>query len=141
MALEQVKGYFRSRLPSLGFVEWSDGFNFTNIPKTLLNDRWHLEMGRVTNVSQNQPLQLRWPVTLRLFKSPGRDPRTLMDDAILSLDIVLADLLTAENRVAYSDNFKNLYLDSFRLEQLGETNDNGVIIVIELSALIVMAIS
>ena len=142
MALESVKGYIRSRLLVLGFAEWCDGFNNENIPGTLLDNSWHLEFGRGQNAVQNQqPLQVRWPFILRIYKANTRDPRTLIDDMIVSMDAIIVDLLTASNRLAYAGGaLKNLSLDSFRIEPLAESNDNGVIGIMEFSALIIMAI-
>lgn len=146
MALEAVKEYVRSRMTALTYIEWTDGFNFTNISSNLLNNRWHMEFGRADAVKQNQqPLELEWPFTLRIFKAPTIDPRTLIDQTIVSCDAILKDVLKAENRLKFAgtsalNSLKNLRFNSLRLEALNETNDNGVIGIMEFSAYIVVNI-
>ncbi len=141
MGLDAVKTYVRARMLALGYTEWPDGFGFDNIPNTIMDDRWHMTYGSASTVKMNQqPLDIRWPFTLRLYRAGSRDPSAKIDQMVAAIDTTIKDLLAASNRTTYVGALKNVFLESFRIEKLGNTNDNGVLGIIEFSALVVIDI-
>ena len=129
--IADVRTYARARLDSLGYTEWTDGFNFKNIPSTLLDTRYHLELLPVRGVSDSQQSQvMEAPVTVRLFKAAVRDARQTIDDGVSVGDTVIYEFLKASNRTSGA-SLKNVRFDSMAIEPLDETNDNGVIIKID----------
>lgn len=134
--IASVKDYARTRLGVLGYTEWSDGFNYKDIPKTKLDSVYHLELGESTGISNNQDHQvIESPVTVRLFKSPSRQPKTLIDQGISVADTVIADFIRASNRTTQS-GIKNVTFVSMAIEPLEDSNDNGVTIKIAFKVLV-----
>lgn len=139
MSISAARGYLRARMTALGYTEWVDGFNFENIPATLLDTRFHLETGSMRGVSNNQDSQIvEIPITLRTFYAATRDPKTLIDDADSDAQTILSALLLGTNRLAYS-GLQNLLFDTLDLEPLDKTNDNGIIMKIALRAVVLIA--
>ena len=133
-----VKTYVRARLLSLGFTEWTDGFNFSNIPKTKLESSYHVELGVSTGTAVNQDNQhIETPFAIRLFKAPTLRPKALIDSGIIVADTVIADLIKAENRLTQTE-IKNVWFNNMAIEPLDDSNDNGLIIKIDFTALVII---
>lgn len=137
--IADVREYARSRLDVLGYDEWSDGFDFKDIPLTKLDESYHLELGSVRGVSNNQTsLVMECPFTVRLFISPSGDPKSLIDQGIDVADTVIADLMKSSNRTLYS-GLQNIGFVGMTIEPLDQNNDNGVIIRIEFNAMVTIS--
>lgn len=137
--ITSVRTYARARMNALGYKEWSDGFNSENIPRTKLDAAYHIETGvvRGTGIHQNNQ-DIEVPFTIRFFKAQGRDPKALIDQAETAADTVIAAFLKATNRLV-NTNPKNISFQTFTLEPLADSNDNGVIVKIEFTALVVIS--
>lgn len=139
MSLASVKTYARARMVALGYTEWSDGFNYHNIPAQRLGDVFHVEFGTASGSAQHHDCQeIEVPFTVRLFEPTGKDPKTLIDRAVAATDAVLAEMLAATNRLTQS-GIKNVRFDTMTIEPLDDSNDNGVIAKISFSALVIVS--
>lgn len=139
MSVASVLPYFRTRLKALGYKEWDGGFERDNIPKSILQDRFFLELGKGSATKFDQgDTEMRFPVKVMIFKPPGRDVNSIKDAAIAAGDAVLTACTSAANRLAAANGagFKNVMIDSFEVEQLSETNDNGCIVTMEFTVLV-----
>jgi len=136
--ISDVLAYYRTRLKALGRTEWVDP-DFATVPKPRLATAFHLQFGDIRGLSNNQSHQeIEVPVTVRLPYPPDRKPTTLIDTAVAYADIVLTDLLKAENRTT-ADGLIDVRFDTLSIEPLAETNDNGVVLVLGFTALVAIS--
>jgi hypothetical protein len=135
-----VLSYCRARLKTLGRVEHSDTFNFENVPKPRLQSAFHLELGqaRGTKVSQdNQEGQT--PVTVRLSFAPARATTPIRDAAIAFADSVIAEFINPKNRLTQTNSIKNVMYNTTTLEPLANSNDNGLIVNLNFTMLVIIS--
>lgn len=137
--ISDVLGYARARMVSLGFVEWADGFNDANIPSVRLSKAFHVSLGLIQGVKNNQADQVvEVPFTIEAFQAPGRDTKARIDRAALLGDNILSDVMASANRLTQS-GVKNISFRTMELRPLAESNDNGVILKLEFSALVIIS--
>ncbi len=133
MALTDVRPYFRTRMVSLGFKEWPDGFNFENIPSNILDQVFHIQSDTITPDTTNMTnYDISSPVTLRLFIKGFRDPAQAIDNAISSYETILCDVLKPANRLGTL--IQNVSPGSTSILPLSDNNDNAVILEMEFTA-------
>jgi len=137
MSLVSVRQYFRDRMDSLSYSEWTDGFNFVNIPSTILNRSYHLEVGTISSNAANQHVhEFSYPITLRLFLKGYRDPSAAIDDSIVEIESIYSNVLSPTNR--YSISIKDVVPNSVSVIPLDASNDNSIIVQFEFDTKIVM---
>jgi len=128
MTLGGVRGQFRGVMDGLGFREWSDGFNFENIPSSILDKAYHIEVGTITSgPSDHQAHRFLMPMTLRVFFKGYRDPSFAIDDALTNANTILGGLLAPGFRLQVND-LKDIRPTSINALPLQLTNDNAVIL-------------
>lgn len=134
-----VLPYFRSRMKVLGRTEWDDP-DFETVPKPRLSTAFHLIADNtIQGVSNNQDSQnINCPITLRIFFAPGLKGTRIRDEAMQYADVVLTDLLKAKNRLNWT-GVKNVLFKTLRVEPLAESNDNGVILNFEFTAVVMIS--
>jgi hypothetical protein len=127
MTLGGVRDFFRGRLDALGYREWPDGFNTANIPSTLIDGSYHLEVGTIVGAPTNQHYQqIEFPLTIRLFSKGFRDPGPQIDTALDNAEEILDDLLDSTVRNA-QDGMKDIKLNTIRVVPLSVSNDNVIV--------------
>ena len=139
MSLSSVKTYARTRMAALGYTEWTDGFNAANIPQTLLNSRYFIELGDAGPKSvSNDNEEITVPLTVKSFLAPTGNPKGLIDTAAARVDTIVAPFVKASNRVTTS-GILNVTFQSSRVLPLGESNDNGVVVEIAFNVLLLVS--
>lgn len=135
-----IKGaldYCRDRLTSLGLAEWTDAFNSENIPRTLLDDTFHIEIGTVSRKFEHHDnIEINVPLTIRTFGRSFVDTGEGRDNAISLADTIIDEFVKAENRLNDTD-IKTIQFDNMNLNALNESNDNSLVLVLDFTALIV----
>jgi hypothetical protein len=127
MSIADVKPYFRSRLNALELKEWSDPFNFANIPETLLDRSYHLQLGTVTQSSVGQQgMTLNVPITLRVFFRGFNKPLAAYDKASVAANDIILDCLDPLFRATQTNGIKNVLLGSSDILPLDVSNDNSM---------------
>lgn len=130
MSLTAIRPYFRARLDSLSYVEWTDGFNFENIPSNILDGSYHLESGQASGIKQNQDdLELSQVLTARLFIKGYRDPASAIDSGHEKGEAIIKECLKATLRLTSS--IKNITFTNMDIEPVALSNDNAVIVRME----------
>ena len=125
--LSLVRVYFRTRMESLGYVEWRDGFNFENIPSTLLDRSFHIESGDVVpTASSHQVHEFSSPVTIRVYLKGFLDPVEAIDNAFDSADDIMMEILLPSNRIGL--NVKDIVPTNISVKPLSDQNDNSVLL-------------
>jgi hypothetical protein len=119
MFIADVRPYFRTRMETLGYEEWSDGFNNENIPETLLERVFHLESGEIAPTASNHQVH---EVYLRGFNNPVE----AIDNAYVVAETILADILLPANR--FGTCIKDVEPGAISAKPLSDRNDNSVIL-------------
>jgi len=140
MSIASVRPYARARLNALGYKEHNDGFDAENIGKTELERAYILEVLDPTNTEvHNDNMHIDTPLVVKLFKAPTRKPKELIDTAIQDkIDAVIAAFMAAENRLTQT-GFKNVTFNSASIEPLNDSNDNGVMIKLTFTMLVIVS--
>ena len=138
--ISSVKAYARSRLTLLGLTEWIDGFNFQNIPRTLLDEKFHVELGRCIGTGNNQGGQsIECSLRVNLFMAPTIDPKTLIDDAVVRADTLISDMIMAQNRLTFDTCVKDVKFNALDILPIDASNDNGIIINVDFTVLVIIS--
>lgn len=135
MSLTNVKPYFRTRLDTLNYVEWPDGFNFENIPSNLLDRAYHLTIGSITSgPADNKRHIFTMPIVARIFLKGFVDPAAKIDDAVSQAETILASLLSIDDRLG--TDIKDIVPDAIDIVPLDGSNDNHLILEMNFTAVI-----
>lgn len=138
MKLSDVLPFFRTQLNALQYKEWVDSFNFDNIPSTILDRRYHLELNDALGVRNNQlDQECNAPVTVRVFFKAFRNTSAARDFAVTKGQELIEAILQPEVRVAdYADGIKNIVFDSMLIEDAIVSNDNITVLTLGFTALV-----
>lgn len=137
MSLTAVRSYFRSRMDGLGFTEWTDGFEFEEIPETVIDRTYHLTSEAISLNSATQTVNdLNYPVTVRLYLKGFRNPATAIDDSIFEGERIVCDVTKVEN--ANAEGVKDVQVVSLEPIPKDETNDNIVLLVMVFNARVIL---
>lgn len=132
--------YFRDRMGSLGYSEWEERHEVQNIPDSRLDKAWVLEVGQARGISQNPTaLEAEVPVTVYIYRSATRSPSKRTLEAMAAADAVVMDVLKSSNRLT-QPVLKTVRFDLMTVDRLSESNDNGVTVKLDFTA-VVMAVT
>lgn len=127
---------------SLGYKEWTDGFNFDNIPSTLLSRKermYHIETptsGRSDSYDMASQ-DIDQDVVVRVFFKGYRDAASAIDAAMAAKDTILGDVLNAANRTSV---LQNVFYNNGQIIPLNDTNDNAAILELNFIGRIVLCV-
>ncbi len=139
MTLGGVRGVFRTRLNNLSYREWTDGFNTANIPATILDRSYHLEVGTIQiGVQGGIQYEFSYPVTLRVLSKGFKDPGLAIDAALDNASAILADLMSPSVKLQ-TYGLKLLRPRTIDTQPLQVSNDNAVMLVMTFNALLIYA--
>lgn len=129
MSLTAVRTYFRTRLNSLGYSEWDDGFNYENIPENIIDKAYHIENFEGEKVSLNQTdLEIDMKVVTRVYFKGFRTIKEALDMADEKIETILVEVLKPTNRLTGTSGLRDIQLDGFVKLPLAESNDNTILI-------------
>ena len=141
MSLTLVRSYFRTRMNSLNYKEWKDGFNIENIPSSLLNGSYHILCGSI-DVNETGPkhISFDYPIILRLFLKGFRKPADAIDSGIEKGENIIKDIVSVTNRTSISC-IKNVLCNNIEIIELSDTNDNSIIVEMNYTIKIIIELS
>lgn len=127
MSISNVRPFYKNRLEILGFTHWADGFNFENIPSTILDNAFHIEVNPSDAGVINQHAQfIDMPVTVRVFRKGFVDVSAGIDSALLDVENIICDILLPSIRLG--SDIKNVVFDGFSVNPLADSNDNAIML-------------
>ena len=128
MSLSTTRTYFRTRLTSLGYKEWADGFNYQNIPENILHQAFHIENFE-SDVVKTDPtgLELNTVVVTRVFFKGFRTVKEALDSTDAKLEAIIADVMKPSNRLSGADGLRNVLLESVVKLPISISNDNTIL--------------
>lgn len=120
----------------LGFVEWKDAFNVENIPSTRLHKAFHIQFQNVRGDSLNQSdYESTALIELKHLVKGQVDTDSSVDLALkLSEDIIVA-LLDPTERLN-NVTIKRVFVEGFDLAPIDVTNDNSILVTMQISFLL-----
>lgn len=137
--IADARKYPIDRLTKLGLTEWCDGFNTDNIPDAKTDNAFHVRSGTARTISTSQDsYEMDVPCTVKIFRSPQMDVKSLIEDSEVMADDVVKDLIAIRNRLNWP-GIKNFTVNTVDIDPLRDSNDNGVVIKIECTARITIA--
>lgn len=123
MSLTEVRPYFRTRLDALGYEEWTDGFDFEQVPETILDRSYHLTVGSMSLInSDHTVINMSYPILVRIYLKGFRDPAEAIDDAIEAGEAIICDITSVTNGM--QQGIKDVTFNSFDILPKNANNDN-----------------
>ena len=128
MSLSQARSYINQRMPNVNsdLIEWTDAFNDENIPQTLIDNRYHIELGETTITHDDNIVDKAMDITITMFKRAYND--TVGNrDALLDIGhCVVMDLVNPKNVETFGGDLKNVEGSSITTEEIDVSNDNVI---------------
>lgn len=139
MSVTLVRPFYKNRLEILGFTQWTDGFNFQNIPSTILDKAFHVELNPAIGGAITQHVQnLTMPATIRVFRKGFRNVSEGIDLAMQDVENIICDILAPSVRLG--SGIKNVVLDGFSVNPLDDSNDNAIMVELEFSNFLILSV-
>ena len=140
MSLKSVRTFIKSRLTetSSGFKEHKSGFDRDDIPRSLLNKSYHIDIDSSNHAeSDNGVITDTVSARLELFYKGYRAVQSTIDNA---MDEAHNFRLRASNPSRMTEVIKGVVVNSVEIDPLYETNDNSMIVTINLTVTAVFAV-
>ena len=133
MSLKPVRSFIKSRLSetSSSFKEHKDGFNRDNIPRSLLNKSYFIDVASSNNEStEGRVVTDEITARVELFYKGYRNTQSTIDDA---MDEANNFKLRASNPSHFSSLIKRVVCESIEVDPLADSNDNSILVTINMS--------
>lgn len=127
-----TRTYFKNRISECmpDYTEWEDYFNSSNIPSTLLDYSYHIELGSTASGSFDDQSSLEeMSVTIRFFRK-GFDTSMLQEHFDKLYDDVHGFKFNAQDPSKRVEPIKNVYATSV-IPQPMDSNDNIMIVQVD----------
>lgn len=134
MSFSKLKPYFQERLQAVdsGLKEWKDAFNINNIPATIADKAWHIDLGPFNYLpgSAQTSLPFNCQVELSVIVKGYREPQLGVDKATALAESIVKEVCDPLNRLtqAKTRNIKNVLPNLVNIRRYSESNDNLVVI-------------
>ena len=140
MSWTEIRPYFENLLDAADHSQWSDGFASDNIPSNLLDRAYHIAIGPLVGISQNQQDQeTQTTVTVRTFYKGYNDPKTAIDTAIEQTQLIMQSCVKPSNRVA-TGGIKNVIFSEANIDPIDGSNDNAVVVTANYTVRVILAV-
>ena len=138
MSFANVFEAMQTKVESLGFTPWEDAFQIDNIPSTIQDGAFHVEIGAITGAPASHTThRFSFPVVIRVIRRGFRYPSEAKSQAMIDADTVLAGLLAPSFRLSVVDDVKDIVPDGIDLREFSVSNDNVVILEIRVNAQVI----
>lgn len=131
MSFTGLKPYFKERLNSINsgaLKEWQDAFNVANIPATLLDKAYHIEINPSTYLgSAHGCLAFNAGVRVRVFFKGYATPAAAIDKATEYADYIIKAACLSTSRLNQA-KLKNILPSGVSIDPLDGSNDNAAIL-------------
>lgn len=148
MSFSQIRPYFQSVLATVdaNLKEWTDGFDWENIPEPIINKAWHLTFNPVQPQSINQNcLQTEYPISLNVFLEAGKDVSSGIDSANVLGQSIYQECLKHSNRLGITGTSVakviNITPGNMSILPLSDSNNNTIRIQIDFTFQIIIELS
>jgi|694.fasta_scaffold19121_13 hypothetical protein len=138
MALANVYELIQTKVESLGFTPWEDAFQIDNIPSTIQDKSFHVEIGSIGGEPADHTThRFTFPMLIRVIRRGFRYPSEAKSQAMVDADSILAGLLAPSFRLLVGEDVKDLVPAGVELREFSGSNDNVLVLEIRIEALII----
>lgn len=136
--LANIRPFFRTHLDALGFKEWDDGFNFDDIPETVIDKSYHV----LTETTQGGPINhthqnTTTTVAVRLFFKGYRNVSEGLDVAIAAVESVVNRVCKVSNRT--SGVFNVIFIEAV-YSPFKPADDNTVFVEMKFEVAVILGV-
>lgn len=140
MSIKAPREVFKSIMSSLGYREWRKSFDPDNLPKTLADKSFHLQVDGPSGVKQNQnDLEVNIPVTVTIAQKGYADEAKASEALETALERILLEALKPSRRIG-SDGIKNIIFNDARPEPIAPSNDNVILYKVSFTCLVILGL-
>lgn len=128
MSFTGIKPYFKNRLETLKLKEWQDAFNVDNIPATILDKSFHIELLPATYLgTAHGCVAFQSQVRIRSAFKGAAKPALAVDKAAEYADSIIKECCKSTNRLTDA-KLKNILPTSVDIKALEQSNDNVAVL-------------
>jgi hypothetical protein len=118
------------------YKEWTDALNIENIPNTLIDNYYHINLGTfVSSPQSDQHIVDSGAVTLTIFKRAFNNTSGARDTVLDAAHCIRIDLINPKNvethKVSIDGNIEVVESSSISAIEIDESNDNIIKVEIE----------
>jgi hypothetical protein len=137
VTLGGFRSFLRGRLDTLGFREWEDGFNNSNIPSSILDKSYHIKVDKIASGPANHLHHVFiFPTTIFLFLKGYRNPSLAIDQGLDAAQNIFSEILDPAQRLQ-TDGLKDIRPRSVDVVPVSDSNDNAIVVQIELEGYLI----
>jgi len=137
MSYSQIRKYFNGEILKVepDFKEWRDALvvsDAQNIPNTLLDTRYHIEVGAVTSTpAQDLSVEDQGTVILTLFRRGFNNPLLALDSLLDSAHCIRHQLINPQNIQTFNGDIDAVESVSITPSEIDASNDNTIQVQLE----------
>lgn len=144
MSWSNVRPYFNAILNQLEYREWVDGFATDNIPDSVLDKSYHVGLGPIDGIRQNQlDQETEFSVVLRTYHKGYRNSQEAIDTAVAEAEAIMKRLVKVEEidgRVNTA-GILNVLFNEAAFDPIDASNDNAVVVTSSYTVRVVIAVN
>ena len=129
MSLSQVRTYFNQEIIKVSpdRSEWRDAFNIENVPRTLLNKRYHIDTTSVASSPQSDHhVEDNFAVTVTIWKQGFNEVATALDELLDEAHCIRMQLINPRNVNDFAGDIDRVDSVSIEPTAFDDSNDNIV---------------
>lgn len=137
MSLTEIRPYFRGRLNALRYKEWADGFDFQNIPSTLLDKSYHIDANEgLVDELGNLDFGLTVTARIRVFTKGYRNISEGIDLTLERVEEIVRSVMDPVFRLNGDCGLKTCDFSGFRIEPISLDNNNITVATLDFRCLV-----
>lgn len=140
MSMINAREYIRSRAKSLGLSEWKDGFDSSNLPDTILDKSFWLDMSDIASGIRRDQIdyEINFPISVRLFRKGYRTPADAIDDSIALIENLIKAVCAPAQANAQKNGIIGVTFDTSRIEPISASNNNSVVATVTFNFFVIL---
>lgn len=140
MTLSGVRGFFKTQMVALKFKEWTDPFNMANIPATILDRSYHLDLGKMTIQgmgAQGRGFEFHNTITMKMVRKGFKDASKAVDEGLDQAQTIMGAIV-AGARLLDQQGLKIVLPTGLDVQPFSQDNEHSAIIVMTFRAVFVL---
>lgn len=131
MSWTVIRPYFNAILETKEYREWPDAFAVDNIPDNVLDKSYHVSIGLIAGIRQNQlDQETEVEVVVRTFHKGYANPQEAIDFAISETESIMKECVKVSDvggRVSTA-GILNVVFNEAAFDPLDASNDNSIVV-------------
>lgn len=128
MSLKESRDYMRAQAVAVGLREWPDGFNFENIPSSVIDRSFHVISSNAVGIKNNQyDQEINFEHTIRVFVKGFKNVSQGIDSITEIVEDLIKEIVAPRNRLTNTNGIKNVVFENFSIDAGNQSNDNLIV--------------